>query len=276
MTLTTNSDEKAGQEEDPVVQYLIVRRDLPELAGIGALAVQTAHAAQAPITSQLKNTAEVLDQDTAEWALGIFTKILLEVRDERELVKLANKLQKNGIEANLISESALYGSPTALGIKPYRKSHIQRYVRKLSLFGIRPRAEFYLNGELRNLREVTYSPTDINLQQPDYPNRFVLRVPLETVVEKYGAEFKDAMKFYANQGGTEDTEYDTIATPDLRTLLSLNHPAATRHLISDHYEGLLAAGLNKNNSGKIAITSLDGIFTDTKQVNIYGGCNKLP
>lgn len=111
---------------DPIVQYLIINRELLAL-GHGVLAAQAAHAAVAGYLI-------AADSDSARaWAGGTFTKIILAADDESALRALSSQLAAAGIAHKLLEESRLQGKATAIGVAPLPKSTVAPVLGRLSL-----------------------------------------------------------------------------------------------------------------------------------------------
>ena len=111
---------------DPIVQYLIVNREILAL-GHGFLAAQAAHAAVAGYLL-------AADSDSARaWAGGTFTKILLAAEDEGALRGLSAQLAAAGITHKLLEESRLQGKATAIGVAPLPKSTMTPLLGRLPL-----------------------------------------------------------------------------------------------------------------------------------------------
>jgi peptidyl-tRNA hydrolase len=111
---------------DPIVQYLIINREILSL-GHGVLAAQAAHAAVA-------GYLVAVDSEAARaWAGGTFTKILLAVDDEAALRALSAQLAAAGIAHKLLEESRLQGKGTAIGIAPLPKTTVAAVVSRLPL-----------------------------------------------------------------------------------------------------------------------------------------------
>lgn len=111
---------------DPIVQYLIISRELLAL-GHGVLAAQAAHAAVAGYLI-------AADSDAARaWAGGTFTKIILAAEDEAALRALSAQLTAAGIAHKLLEESRLQGKATAIGVAPLPKSTVAPVLGRLPL-----------------------------------------------------------------------------------------------------------------------------------------------
>mmetsp|Transcript_8691 Transcript_8691/g.26149 ORF Transcript_8691/g.26149 Transcript_8691/m.26149 type:complete len:165 (-) Transcript_8691:22-516(-) len=119
-------------EDDPLVQYLVLRRDLQEKEAwpLGALVAQGAHAAVAAVAESIAS------EDTAAYvapdALGRMTKAVLEVKGEPQLTNLAAKLSEAGVKHHLWVEQP-EAVPTCLATAPARKSLLRPHFKKCQL-----------------------------------------------------------------------------------------------------------------------------------------------
>jgi len=114
-----------------VVQYVVVRKDLVENLGwpTGALIAQCCHACIAAI--HLFYT----DEHTKEYLtdLNSMHKVVLEAKDSKSLVTLAERLSEQGIDHKMwIEQPENY--PTCIATKPYPKDEIQQYFKQFKLF----------------------------------------------------------------------------------------------------------------------------------------------
>jgi peptidyl-tRNA hydrolase len=84
------------------VQYIIVRKDLVSVMGIGKTAAQVAHASLGAVLDkgQLLDTPEVRG-----WLAGPFTKLVVYVRTKQKLLNLADKLDGLGIRNKRIYDA---------------------------------------------------------------------------------------------------------------------------------------------------------------------------
>ena len=85
-----------GGGEAPLVQYVVVRADLYQREGwtAGSLMAQAAHAAVSIVwqTRGEQNTADYCEQTE-----GDMRKVVMEVKDEAALTKLADQLEGSGV-----------------------------------------------------------------------------------------------------------------------------------------------------------------------------------
>ena len=122
------------------VQYIVVRRDLIDKLGVGTLVTQVSHASMAPLTNKLrenlnKTIEDLFDNETKQWIIGRFTKIILEVPDKSSLLNITERLFADGIDFVKIEEFTLGGELTCIGLKPYNKGRVAPYFKGLSLLG---------------------------------------------------------------------------------------------------------------------------------------------
>jgi peptidyl-tRNA hydrolase len=123
--------------EDNILQYIVVRKDLIDKKDLGLIIAQACHASLAPITSQMRRSGkdsmikDSLDSESLEWAYGIFKKIILETPNEQTLKDLMDTLDKSNIEYKPIRESKMDDELTCIGIKPYKKEDIYKYLKHL-------------------------------------------------------------------------------------------------------------------------------------------------
>ena len=107
--------------ERQVKQVIVVRKDLRNTKGekvhTGKLIAQGAHAATGFITQRLKDQGHNYVFTDAEWLwiTGIFTKAVVQVENEEELVKVHLSAHLNGVYSHLIVDKGLTefgGTPT--------------------------------------------------------------------------------------------------------------------------------------------------------------------
>jgi len=84
------------------VQYVVVRKDLVPIMGIGKTAAQVAHASLGAVLDkgQLLDTPEVRG-----WLSGPFTKLVVYVKTKQKLLNLSDKLDELGIRNKLIYDA---------------------------------------------------------------------------------------------------------------------------------------------------------------------------
>ncbi|CAO2815932.1 unnamed protein product [Amaranthus hypochondriacus] len=118
------------EEEEIVVQYVVVRRDLIDSWPLGSVITQGCHASVAAIWEH-KHDATTLRYCCTP-ALDSMHKVTLEVKGETQLVNLSEKLKASGILHKLWIEQP-ENFPTCLATKPYPKSVVSPFFRKLKL-----------------------------------------------------------------------------------------------------------------------------------------------
>ncbi|WOL18305.1 hypothetical protein Cni_G27099 [Canna indica] len=120
----------ARPEGDVVVQYVVLRRDLIDTWPLGSVVTQGCHASVAAVWSH-RDHPDVLaycsDRD-----LDSMHKVTLEVKGETQLRNLAEKLKTEGIDHKLWIEQP-ENFPTCLATRPYHKSQVATFFRKLKL-----------------------------------------------------------------------------------------------------------------------------------------------
>lgn len=263
-----------------VVQYVILRKDLVDKYGEGAVATQAAHASVAPITELLRGApnssfVDIFDDATQAWIKGTFTKIVLEVPNETALREVEERLRSHNITYVPIRESRFSGELTALGLRPYEKSEVATCLRGLPLFGNGgSRTCCVVNDVAVPIDSVGYSVQDIDQWIPDPSNRFVLKVTLDLVVSRFGKAYGDAMSMRSH-GGTGDDYVDSLDDINLAQNLRKNHPAFAHYLLTNHYEDILRCVLKPGGKKSVIITSIDGLFSDASYAYVTGGCNNV-
>ncbi|XP_065898064.1 putative peptidyl-tRNA hydrolase PTRHD1 [Dysidea avara] len=114
-----------------LVQYIALRGDLlrVEKWPIGAIVAQACHASAA-VLHQFRE-----DPNTQLYFKNLdnMRKVVVEAKDEAELVGIADALQDDKMDFKLWTEQP-ENIATCLATKPYEKSDIQKYFKKLKLF----------------------------------------------------------------------------------------------------------------------------------------------
>mmetsp|Transcript_28171 Transcript_28171/g.47680 ORF Transcript_28171/g.47680 Transcript_28171/m.47680 type:complete len:157 (+) Transcript_28171:117-587(+) len=116
-------------DDDPMFQYIVLRRDLQEKEGwpLGSLVAQGSHAAVAAIAENWD------DSDTQAYvapaALGSMHKAVLEVKNLNALENLAGRLTEAGVGHHLWREQPEDIS-TCLATKPGLKSALAPHFKK--------------------------------------------------------------------------------------------------------------------------------------------------
>lgn len=124
--------EKSVAATDVVVQYIVLRRDLWTEMGwpLGSVVAQACHASTAAVW--VSRDEDAVRNYCAPENLDSMHKIVLEVKSEVQLRNLSSKLQEANIVHKLWIEQP-EDFPTCLATKPYSKSEIQQYFKKLKL-----------------------------------------------------------------------------------------------------------------------------------------------
>ena len=133
---TTMSASMEGNDDkttnDPLTQYVVVRRDLWRDKGwsIGSICVQVAHASVAAIADFPER--EETKQYVSLKNLKSMTKVVLEVKGETQLESLSEKLRTNDVEHHCWREQP-EDYLTCLATRPYKRSEIKGYFKKANL-----------------------------------------------------------------------------------------------------------------------------------------------
>ncbi|KAL3747932.1 hypothetical protein ACJRO7_016710 [Eucalyptus globulus] len=120
----------ASAAEDVMVQYVVLRRDLIDAWPLGSVVTQGCHASVAAIWSHRDDpiTLQYCSPDN----LDSMHKVTLEVKGEAQILNLAEKLKAGDIAHKLWIEQP-ENIPSCLATKPYPKSVISSYFKKLKL-----------------------------------------------------------------------------------------------------------------------------------------------
>ncbi|KAG9454481.1 hypothetical protein H6P81_007385 [Aristolochia fimbriata] len=122
--------ESRNPDSDVLIQYVVMRRDLIDTWPLGSILAQGCHASVAAIW------AEKDDLHSAEYCseqnLDRMHKVVLEVKGETQIINLSEKLVAGGIAHKLWIEQP-ENIPTCLATKPYPKSVVSSFFRKLKL-----------------------------------------------------------------------------------------------------------------------------------------------
>ncbi|KAH0705114.1 hypothetical protein KY290_012057 [Solanum tuberosum] len=129
-TTTGNNSTEESSITDTVVQYVVLRRDLIDTWPLGSVVTQACHAAVAAIWSH-KDDAVTL-QYCSPSNIDSMHKVTLEVKGEAQILNLAEKLKAGGIAHKLWIEQP-ENIPTCLATKPYPKSLVSSFFKKLKL-----------------------------------------------------------------------------------------------------------------------------------------------
>ncbi|XP_062370552.1 putative peptidyl-tRNA hydrolase PTRHD1 [Cinclus cinclus] len=116
---------------EALVQYVVLRGDLarPPLSWpLGAVVAQGCHAALAAVHAYREHpdTSAYLEQGDA------MRTVVLEAPDERSLLSLSERLQREELDHRLWWERP-DGIPTALALRPYPKNRLRPILRNLGL-----------------------------------------------------------------------------------------------------------------------------------------------
>ncbi|KAK4725998.1 hypothetical protein R3W88_030915 [Solanum pinnatisectum] len=129
-TTTGNNSTEESSITDTVIQYVVLRRDLIDTWPLGSVVTQGCHAAVAAIWSH-KDEAVTL-QYCSPSNIDSMHKVTLEVKGEAQILNLAEKLKAGGIAHKLWIEQP-ENIPTCLATKPYPKSLVSSFLKKLKL-----------------------------------------------------------------------------------------------------------------------------------------------
>ncbi|XP_058224690.1 uncharacterized protein LOC131333901 [Rhododendron vialii] len=116
--------------EDVVVQYVVLRRDLVDAWPLGSVVTQGCHASVAAVWSH-KDDPHTVDY-CSPTNIDSMHKVTLEVKGETQLSNLSEKLRAGGIAHKLWIEQP-ENIPTCLATKPYPKSMVSSFFKKLKL-----------------------------------------------------------------------------------------------------------------------------------------------
>ncbi|CAI0376426.1 unnamed protein product [Linum tenue] len=119
-----------GGDEEVIVQYVVLRRDLIDAWPMGSVVTQGCHAAVAAIWSHRDDAHTV--RYCAPEKIDSMHKVTLEVKGETQMLNLAEKLKGGGIAHKLWIEQP-ENIPTCIATKPYPKSEVASFFKKLKL-----------------------------------------------------------------------------------------------------------------------------------------------
>ncbi|XP_021277730.1 putative peptidyl-tRNA hydrolase PTRHD1 [Herrania umbratica] len=126
----TESARAENDQEDVLVQYVVLRRDLIESWPLGSVVTQACHASVCAIWSH-KDDPHTLQYCSPE-TIDSMHKVTLEVKGETQILNLSEKLTAGGIAHKLWIEQP-ENIPTCLATKPYPKSIVSVFFKKLKL-----------------------------------------------------------------------------------------------------------------------------------------------
>ncbi|XP_058113644.1 uncharacterized protein LOC131256678 [Magnolia sinica] len=132
-TAAADGNDASGGEpspEDVLVQYVVLRRDLIDSWPLGSVVTQGCHASVAAIWSS-KDDPHTVDY-CCDRNLDSMHKVTLEVKGEPQIRNLSEKLGAGGIIHKLWIEQP-ENIPTCLATKPYPKSVVSSFFKKLKL-----------------------------------------------------------------------------------------------------------------------------------------------
>ncbi|GKU87481.1 hypothetical protein SLEP1_g1875 [Rubroshorea leprosula] len=129
-SVTNASTPENNSNDDVLVQYVVLRRDLIDTWPLGSVVTQGCHAAVAAIWSY-KDDPHTLQYCSQE-NIDSMHKVTLEVKGETQLVNLSEKLKAGDIPYKLWIEQP-ENIPTCLATKPSRKSIVSPFFKKLKL-----------------------------------------------------------------------------------------------------------------------------------------------
>ena len=121
------------------VQYIIVRKDLVPIMGVGKTAAQTAHASLAVILDGDK----ILDDPNIKgWLQSPFTKLVVYLKTKQKLLNLITKLNELGIRnypiydacrTRLVAEETNGTTLTCVGVIPMKRDEVPKCLSVLRL-----------------------------------------------------------------------------------------------------------------------------------------------
>ncbi|GAB4833089.1 hypothetical protein Ancab_007148 [Ancistrocladus abbreviatus] len=119
-----------SKDVDVVVQYVVLRRDIIDKWPLGSVVTQGCHASVAAVWTNKE------DPHTLHYCsphnLDSMHKVTLEVKGEGQMLRLSEKLNASGIVHKLWIEQP-ENIPTCLATKPYPKSVVSSFFKKLKL-----------------------------------------------------------------------------------------------------------------------------------------------
>lgn len=131
-TTAATSNSAPAPAQDPVVQYVILRKDLwtEQKWPLGSVVAQACHASSAAMW--MHRDDEITMKYLADENLDHMHKVVLEVKGEAQLKNLSEKLTEAGVKHKLWVEQP-ENYPTCLATKPYHKSEIAQHFKKFQL-----------------------------------------------------------------------------------------------------------------------------------------------
>ncbi|KAG7550216.1 Peptidyl-tRNA hydrolase PTH2 [Arabidopsis thaliana x Arabidopsis arenosa] len=125
-----NDENSVEKPDDVVVQYVVLRRDLIDSWPLGSVVTQGCHASVAAICSFKDDPVTLQYCDPQH--IDSMHKVTLEVKGETQMMNLAEKLKSGGISHKLWMEQP-ENIPTCIATKPYHKSQVSSFFKKLKL-----------------------------------------------------------------------------------------------------------------------------------------------
>ena len=119
--------------EDPIVQFVVIRRDLLKTLEwpVGSVVAQACHACLA-VTWEHRDDPDVAAYLSPE-NINSMHKVTKECKGEPQLLTLAEKLQAEGVAHRVWMEQP-ENIPTAIALKPYPRSRVAPLLKKYQLF----------------------------------------------------------------------------------------------------------------------------------------------
>ncbi|XP_073131898.1 uncharacterized protein [Henckelia pumila] len=128
---TNNNDQYSGSSAaETVIQYVVLRRDLIDSWPLGSVVTQGCHASVAAIWAHKDDPDTLLYCSPSN--IDSMHKVTLEVKGEAQIRNLSEKLEAGGVAHKLWMEQP-ENIPTCLATKPYPKSFVSSFFKKLKL-----------------------------------------------------------------------------------------------------------------------------------------------
>ncbi|KZV31700.1 hypothetical protein F511_00504 [Dorcoceras hygrometricum] len=122
--------DSGGSAAEVVVQYVVLRRDLIDSWPLGSVVTQGCHASVAAIWAHKDDPDTLLYCSNSN--IDSMHKVTLEVKGEAQIRDLSEKLEAGGVAHKLWMEQP-ENIPTCLATKPYPKSFVSSFFKKLKL-----------------------------------------------------------------------------------------------------------------------------------------------
>lgn len=142
VTMNDSTSGTGSTAEDPLVQYILVRRDLLDTWPTGSVMAQAVHASVAAVWQSQKtaNTQSYCEQpgnadehSTDSPSLPQMHTVILEAKNDTALIRLADNLKQSGLPYVLWREQP-ENIVTALASHPSPRSAVKKYFSKFRLF----------------------------------------------------------------------------------------------------------------------------------------------